>query len=86
MTRHQIIITNHQFEVITTIKENFPVDSVFWSDEDLLIYTTSNHWKYALMNGETGLLKTLEKSIHLLKKISDNKLLAFDSEDKIIEI
>ena len=35
------------------------------------------------MNGETGLLRTLEKSFHLLKKISDNKLLAFNDEDKI---
>jgi hypothetical protein len=45
--------------MIATIKENFKVISAFWGSEDLLLYTTQNHWKYTFMNGENGLLKTL---------------------------
>lgn len=57
--RNSIIVTNNRLEKITSIKEKFPIKSAFWNNEDLLIYTTTNHWKYSLMNGETGLLKTL---------------------------
>jgi coatomer protein complex subunit alpha (xenin) len=75
---NSIYVTNARLESIITISEKFPIKSAFWNNEDLLIYTTTNHWKYSLMNGETGLLKTLEKPIHLLKKCADNKFLAFN--------
>ena len=41
---------------LESIKENINVISVFWNSEDLLLYTTKNHWKYTFMNGENGIL------------------------------
>ena len=56
---NSIIITNNRLETISIIKENFNVISAFWNSEDLLLYTTKNHWKYTFINGENGLLKSL---------------------------
>lgn len=49
--KNVIIIANDDFEVIATIHEKFSIKSAYWEREDLLFYTTSIHWKYALMNG-----------------------------------
>ncbi len=80
ISANSIYVTNARLESIATISEKFPIKSAFWNNDDLLIYTTTNHWKYSLMNGETGLLKTLEKPIHLLKKSGESKFLAFNDE------
>lgn len=81
-----LMITNHDFEVISTIREKFSIRSAFWERENLLFYTTKNHWKYALLNGETGVLKTLDKPLHLVKKLSDRKFLAFNETKKIFQV
>ena len=59
MSKFLIMITDEKLEKIVTIKEKFPVRSVFWESEEILFYTTHNHWKFAFMNGETGVLKTI---------------------------
>lgn len=38
------------------------------------------------MNGETGVLRTIEEPLHLIKKIPNNKFLAFNERKKIFEI
>jgi len=73
-----VLVTNHDLDVICSVKEKFSIRSVFWERENLLFYTTKNHWKYCFMNGETGLLKTLNEPMHLVKKIKDTRFLAFN--------
>ena len=62
---------------MTTIEEKFPVRSAFWESGEILFYTTNNNWKFALMNGETGVLKTIEEPLYLLRKLPNNKFVAF---------
>lgn len=38
------------------------------------------------MNGETGLLKTLDEPLHLVKKLSDKKFFAFNENKKLFEV
>ena len=45
-----------------------------------------NHWKYALINGETGLLKTLEEPMHLVKKLDKQRFLVFNETQKVFEV
>lgn len=64
-----VTIFKENFEKIVTIKEKFPIKSLFWESEGLIFYTTINHLKYGFMNGETGVLKTIDEPFHILKKI-----------------
>lgn len=73
-----ILVTTHDLDVICSVKEKFSIRSAFWERENLLFYTTKNHWKYCFMNGETGLLKTLDEPMHLVKKLKDTRFLAFN--------
>ena len=76
--KNVILVTNYELEVTCTIHEKFTIKSAFWERNNLLFYTTKNHWKYCLMNGETGVLKTLEEPLHLVRKLDDKKFLAFN--------
>ena len=58
---------NKSFNKICVIQEKFNVKNAIWSNETVLIYCTVNHLKYALLNGDTGILKCLEYPIQLLK-------------------
>lgn len=49
--KHILIITNQDLEVICTVQEKFSIRSAFWERDNLLFYTTKNHWKYAMLNG-----------------------------------
>ncbi len=66
--------------------EKFSIQSAFWERDNLLFYTTKNHWKYALLNGETGVLKTLEQPLHLVRKLADRRFLAFNATKKVFEV
>lgn len=38
------------------------------------------------MNGETGVMKTIEEPLHLLMKLQGNKFLVFNERKKIFEV
>lgn len=51
LAKHNIIICNRKLEASATVHENTRVKSAAWDENGVLIYTTSNHIKYALLNG-----------------------------------
>lgn len=78
-----LLIATEDLEIVATIHEKFSIQSAFWERDNLLFYTTKNHWKYALTNGETGVLKTLDQPLHLVRKLADRKFLAFNATRKV---
>lgn len=38
------------------------------------------------MNGETGVLKTIDEPFHILQKLDNNKFLAFNKRQKVFEV
>lgn len=47
----EILICDRKLEQLCSINENIRVKSGAWDDSNVFIYTTSNHIKYALING-----------------------------------
>jgi coatomer subunit alpha len=84
--KNVLLIASLDLEIIATIHEKFSIQSAFWERENLLFYTTKNHWKYALINGETGVLKTLDQPLHLVRKLAERKFLAFNATKKVFEV
>lgn len=84
--KNVLLIASEELEIEATIHEKFSIQSAFWERDNLLFYTTKNHWKYALTNGETGVLKTLDQPLHLVSKLADRKFLAFNATRKVFEI
>ena len=82
LCKKTIYIVNKSFNVIGTIQEKFNVTSAAWNVDDVLLYTTQNHLKYSLLNGDFGLLQCLESPIYLIT-VKDSQAITIDKDAKI---
>lgn len=69
LAKHTITIARKDLEGVLSMHETIRVKSAAWDETGVLIYSTLNHIKYVLLNGDTGTLKTLENTIYLTKVI-----------------
>ncbi|ODV85936.1 hypothetical protein CANARDRAFT_28002 [[Candida] arabinofermentans NRRL YB-2248] len=67
LSKHTITIANKKLESIISMHETIRVKSAAWDDSGVLIYSTLNHIKYALLNGDSGTIKTLENTLYITK-------------------
>lgn len=79
MAKHTIAICNRKLENLCTIHENIRVKSGSWDESGVFIYTTSNHIKYALTNGDHGIIRTLDLPIYITR-IKGNQVYCLDRE------
>ena len=80
LSKHQVIICNRNLETLCMVNENTRVKSATWDENGVLIYTTSNHIKYALLTGDHGIIRTLELPVYLTK-VKGNKVYALDRSE-----
>jgi coatomer protein complex subunit alpha (xenin) len=52
-----IYVYNRKLEQLCSIHENTRVKSGTWDDSGVFVYTTSNHIKYAITNGDHGIIR-----------------------------
>ncbi|XP_066948012.1 coatomer subunit alpha isoform X1 [Macrobrachium rosenbergii] len=67
LSKHTILICNRKLERLCSITETNRVKSGSWDDSGVFIYTTSNHIKYALTNGDHGIIRTLELPVYVTR-------------------
>jgi len=79
LSKHQVIICNKNLDTLCMVNENTRVKSATWDENGVLIYTTSNHIKYALLTGDHGIIRTLELPLYLTR-VKGNKVYCLDRE------
>lgn len=79
LAKHQILICDRKLEQLCSINENIRVKSGSWDDSNVFVYTTSNHIKYALTNGDHGIIRTLDLPVYITK-IKENQVYCLDRE------
>lgn len=67
LSKHTITIANKSLGQSALIHETIRIKSAAWDDSGVLVYTTLNHIKYALPQGDNGIIKTLEQPIYLTR-------------------
>eukprot|EP00057_Strongylocentrotus_purpuratus_P019118 XP_011673592.1 PREDICTED: coatomer subunit alpha isoform X1 [Strongylocentrotus purpuratus] len=72
LSKHTIAICNRKLETLCTIHENIRVKSGAWDESGVFIYTTSNHIKYAITNGDHGIIRTLDVPIYITRVKGQN--------------
>ncbi|XP_026686772.1 coatomer subunit alpha-like [Diaphorina citri] len=77
--KHTLHICNRKMEPLCNIHENTRVKSGAWDESGVFIYTTSNHIKYAIVNGDHGIIRTLDLPIYITK-IKGNQVYYLDRE------
>ncbi|KAI0981749.1 hypothetical protein GJ496_005925 [Pomphorhynchus laevis] len=75
LTKTGFKIVSRDFRELQSINENSRVKSgIFTHNNEVFIYTTLTHVKYALISGSTGVLRTISIPLYILRCI-DNRLL-----------
>ncbi|KAF5730128.1 coatomer subunit alpha-1 [Tripterygium wilfordii] len=81
LSKHAIIIASKKLVHQCTLQETIRVKSGAWDDKGVFIYTTLNHVKYCLPNGDSGIIRTLDVPIYITK-VSGNTLFCLDRDGK----
>ena len=81
LSKHVITICNRKLESLCSIHENTRVKSGTWDDNGVFIYTTSNHIKYAITNGDHGIIRTLHLPVYLTR-MKGSQVFMLDREAK----
>ncbi|GAA6021068.1 hypothetical protein JCM11491_004403 [Sporobolomyces phaffii] len=67
LSKHTIMLANKQLGGSNLIHETIRIKSGAWDDAGVFLYTTLNHVKYALPNGDNGIIKTLDQPVYLTR-------------------
>jgi coatomer protein complex subunit alpha (xenin) len=67
LSKHTITLSNKTLSTSALVHETIRIKSAAWDDNGVLIYSTLNHIKYALPQGDSGIIKTLEAPVYLTR-------------------
>lgn len=67
LSKHTITLTDKNFAKSHLIHETIRIKSAAWDTNGVLLYSTLNHIKYALPQGDVGIIKTLEQPLYLTR-------------------
>ncbi|GAB0490476.1 hypothetical protein MMPV_001713 [Pyropia vietnamensis] len=65
--KHMILIASRWLESLATAHETIRVKSAAWDDSGVLLYSTLNHAKHCLPNGDSGTVATLPHPLYLTR-------------------
>lgn len=82
LSKHAIIIATKKLVHKCTVHETIRVKSGGWDDSGVFIYTTLNHIKYCLPNGDSGIIRTLDVPVYITK-VSGGNVYCLDRDGKI---
>ena len=67
LSKHNVTIVNKSLEQMCTLHETIRIKSATWDDSGILLYSTLNHIKYTLLNGDNGIVRTLDQTVYLVR-------------------
>mmetsp|Transcript_11360 Transcript_11360/g.13438 ORF Transcript_11360/g.13438 Transcript_11360/m.13438 type:complete len:1222 (-) Transcript_11360:338-4003(-) len=81
LSKHAIIVAGKRLQHLCTVHETIRVKSGAWDENGVFIYTTLNHIKYCLMNGDSGIIRTLDVPVYITK-VTGNQVYCLDRDGK----
>ena len=79
LAKHVLMICNRKLEALCTIHESTRVKSGARDDCAVFIYTTATHIKYAIVDGDHGIIRTLDLPIYITR-VKGNQVFCLDRE------
>lgn len=81
LAKHCITICNRKLEQLCVLHETVRIKSGAWDDLGIFIYSTLNHVKYALLNGDNGVIRTLDQPLYIVRA-KGNTIHSLDRDGK----
>lgn len=79
------MITNKNLEQLAFIHETIKIKGGVWDDSGVFLYTTLNHFKFALPNGDKGTIKTIDYPIYPVRSLGNN-LVVLNRQGEVLAI
>lgn len=79
MCKDSLIMTTRKLEQTCSVHESIPIKSGAWDDSGVFVYTTLNHVKYLLPNGDSGIIRTVDTPIYITA-VRGNRIHCLDRE------
>ncbi|KAL8375672.1 hypothetical protein RB595_006993 [Gaeumannomyces hyphopodioides] len=87
LSKHNVTIVTKTLEQVSTLHETIRIKSATWDDAGVLLYSTLNHIKYTLLNGDNGIVRTLDQTVYLVRVKGRNVyVLDRTAKPKILQI
>ncbi|KAJ2338410.1 hypothetical protein GGF43_006887, partial [Coemansia sp. RSA 2618] len=67
LCKHTITLANKQLGQLCQVHETIRIKSAVWDATGVLLYTTLNHIKFALPRGDSGIVRTIDNPIYLVR-------------------
>ncbi|KAF8531096.1 coatomer subunit alpha-2 [Gautieria morchelliformis] len=67
LSKHTITIANKTLGQSSLIHETIRIKSGAWDDSGVFLYSTLNHIKYTLPQGDNGIIRTLDQPVYLTR-------------------
>lgn len=81
LSKHSVTIADKMLKNSCTVHEHMRVKSAAFDPSGVLIYTSLNHIKYCLPNGDNGIIRTLDTTVYLTKVVG-SAVYCLDREGK----
>eukprot|EP00587_Corethron_hystrix_P000871 CAMPEP_0113310126 /NCGR_PEP_ID=MMETSP0010_2-20120614/7895_1 /TAXON_ID=216773 ORGANISM="Corethron hystrix, Strain 308" /NCGR_SAMPLE_ID=MMETSP0010_2 /ASSEMBLY_ACC=CAM_ASM_000155 /LENGTH=1128 /DNA_ID=CAMNT_0000165517 /DNA_START=777 /DNA_END=4163 /DNA_ORIENTATION=+ /assembly_acc=CAM_ASM_000155 len=82
--KYGVVIANRSLEQLASLSETVRVKSGAWDLENsVFVYTTMNHVKYCLPNGDSGIIRTIDHPLYV-SRVEKNTLYALNREAKCV--
>lgn len=81
LSKHNVTIVTKSLEQVSSLHETIRIKSATWDDAGVLLYSTLNHIKYTLLNGDNGIIRTLEETVYLTR-VKGKSLYCLDRQSK----
>jgi hypothetical protein len=64
--KHNMVLVDKNFHLVQSFHDSIRVKSGCWDVNNVFIYSTLSHVKYAMVNGDTGIIHSLPETVYLL--------------------
>jgi coatomer protein complex subunit alpha (xenin) len=85
ISKHTLTLVNRKLEILCSVQESTRVKCGTWDESGVFIYTTSNHIKFALTAGDSGIIRTMDVPMYILA-IRGNTLYCLNRDANTIEV
>lgn len=82
--KKSIFVLNKSLQRTVRINEGYKIQGAIWTEQNVVIYTTYNSIKYLLPNGDTGILKSIDKIVYPLE-LEESTLYCFDHNGNLLK-
>lgn len=79
--KKDLYVMTKAFKKVARIQESIKILHGTWTKDNIFIYSTYNHIKYALPNGDKGILRSLS-DIQYPVALVDNQVITMNHEDQ----